>query len=295
MLPEMKRPNKNLGGSEIREMLARAGLTPNKLLGQNFLTDQNILKKIVSSANPKPNETILEVGPGLGALTNLLSETEAHITAVEKDPRIARILENEIAKRRYKNIELVIGDILKMPNDFFLKLGAYRVIANIPYYLTARLLRKLLEEVNPPKEIMVMIQKEVALRILAHPPHMNLLALAIQIYGAPRVLFPVSKGSFWPMPGVDSAVLKIENISKDFFKTNKIDEKLFFKLLKSAFGTKRKTLVNSLEREFQIKKGDARIILKKLELKETARPEELALSDWVGLIHMMEREMIDWD
>lgn len=278
---------------EIREMLARAGLSPNKLLGQNFLVDQNILKKIVTAADPKPDETILEVGPGLGSLTNLLSETDASITAIEKDPKIARVLENEIAKRRDKNIELVIGDILKISDNFFLNLGKYRVIANIPYYLTARLLRKLLEEVNPPKEIIVMIQKEVAERILAKPPHMNLLALATQTYGAPRILFPVSKGAFWPVPEVDSAVLKIENISKDFFKTNKVDEKLFFKLLKSAFATKRKTLVNSLEREFQIKKEDARMILGGLELKETARPEELGLPDWVSLIHMMKREVVD--
>lgn len=279
--------------SEIREMLARAGLTPNKLLGQNFLIDQNILKKIVAAADPKPGETILEVGPGLGALTNFLSETGAKIIAVEKDAKIARILENEIAKHHARNMKLIIGDILKMPDDFFLDLGAYRVVANIPYYLTARLLRKLLEEVSQPKEIVVTIQKEVAERILAHPPHMNLLALAIQTYGTPRILFPVSKGSFWPMPDVDSAVLKIENISKEFFKTNAFDEKLFFKLLKSAFGTKRKTLVNSLEREFEIKKDTLRTILEGLGLSLTVRPEELALSDWVRLIHTIKNEVVD--
>lgn len=273
--------------SEIREKLARAGLSPNKLLGQNFLIDQNILKKIVAAADPKPGETILEVGPGLGALTDFLSETGAKIIAVEKDAKIARVLENEMAKKRGKNIALVIGDILKMPDDFFLKLGSYRVIANIPYYLTARLLRKLLEEVNPPIEIIVMIQKEVAERILAKPPHMNLLALAIQTYGTPRILFPVSRGAFWPMPEVDSAVLKIEKISKEFFKTNAIDEKLFFKLLKSAFGTKRKTLVNSLEREFEIKKETLRATLENLGLKKTTRPEELTLPDWVALIHTL--------
>lgn len=163
------------------------------------------------------------------------------------------------------------------------ELKNYKLIGNIPYYLTSRLLRKFLaDEKHKPREIILTVQKEVAERITAHPPHMNLLALSVQAYGKPEIVEKIPAEAFWPKPKVDSAIIKISEISEDFFTKNKIDQKKFFTLIKTAFSQKRKTLANSLTRFFGNKKI-AEEKIKKAGFANKSRPEELTLKDWTQL------------
>lgn len=270
--------------SEIKQVLLGHGLRPNKLMGQHFLIDENVLAKIIRSSSIRADETILEIGPGLGALTFELAKRAGRVIAVEKDERLCQRLKEEIQKRGAGNIELIRGDILKLSEDLFARISPYKVVANIPYYLTARLLRKLLAEVSSPVEIILTVQKEVAERIAAKPPRMNLLALAAQAYGAPKVLFSISRNAFAPAPNVESAALAVKNISRRNF-SNESEEKMFFKIARAAFQKKRKTLANSL-RDIHGPKN-IREALAKLGKSESARPEELSLKDWITFTRLI--------
>jgi len=257
---------------------------PNKLLGQHFLVDKNILQKIIGAAAIKNTDTVLEVGPGLGILTFEIAKRAGKVAAVEKDPALAETLKKEIEKRGITNIEVIAGDILKMPRELFARIVPYRVIANIPYYLTARLLRKLLEEVAQPKEIIFTIQKEVAERIVSRPPRMSLLALGVQLYGTPKILFTIPKSAFWPVPEVEAALIKIENISKNIFSESGVSESGLFSIARAAFQTKRKILLNSLARQTSIDKASLQITLASLGITRLARSEELSVGQWISLV-----------
>ena len=262
---------------------------PNKLLGQHFLIDKNILEKIIEAASIKNTDTVLEIGPGTGTLTFELAKYAGKVIAVEKDLALAEILKKEILCRGINNVEVTAGDILKMPLEPFARMVPYRVVANIPYYLTARLIRKLLEEVPQPKDILFTIQKEVAERIVSKPPHMNLLALAVQLYGAPKILFTIHKGAFWPVPEVEAALIKIENISKNIFSESGISEPDFFRIARAAFQTKRKILLNSLARQTSIDKASLQITLASLGIALLARPEELGVGQWISLVARLDK------
>ncbi len=270
--------------TEIKKILNEYGVRPNKFLGQHFLVDENILRKIIEAAAIKNTDTVLEVGSGLGILTFEIARRAGKVIAVEKDPVLAEILKKEIKKRGITNIEVTIGDILKMPIGIFARICPYRVIANIPYYLTARLIRKLLEEVPQPKDILFTVQKEVAERIVSKPPHMNLLALAVQLYGTPKILFTIPKSAFWPAPEVEAAVIKIENISKKIFLDVGVSEPDFFRIVRAAFQTKRKILLNSLARPTSTDKASLQIILASLGITPSARPQELDVQQWISLV-----------
>src|SRR3990167_1072977 len=254
---------------------------PNKLLGQHFLIDKNILEKIIEAASIKNTDTVLEIGPGTGTLTFELAKYAGKVIAVEKDLALAEILKKEILCRGINNVEVTAGDILKMPRESFARMVPYWVVANIPYYLTARLIRKLLEEVPQPNDILFTIQKEVAERIVSKPPHMNLLALAVQIYGMPKILFTIPKNAFWPAPEVDAALIAINDISKKNFLDGGVLESDFFKIVRTAFQTKRKILLNSLARQTSINKPSLEIILASLGIAPLARPEELSVRQWI--------------
>jgi 16S rRNA (adenine1518-N6/adenine1519-N6)-dimethyltransferase len=254
---------------------------PNKFLGQNFLIDKNIISKIVRSTPHVANETILEIGPGRGELTFELKKEFTHIVAVEKDSRLVRELKEKIAGT---NIEIISGDILKMTSDFFLSIQPYRVVANIPYYLTSHLLRRLLEDMPQPQGIIVTIQKEVAERVIAKPPDMNLLALSVQMYAEPKILFPITKSAFNPIPKVDSACISITNISRKKFEENGIDEKLFFKMVRATFQGKRKVLPNTLSKVTGKPKSEIIEILKDCDISASARPETVTTEEWIKLV-----------
>lgn len=260
-------------------------------MGQNFLVSRIVLKKIIAAAECSPQKTVLEIGPGLGALTLELARHCGKIIAVEKDSRLVALLEKKLAEEKIANVKIIRGDILKI-NFIDLGLGNYySVVANIPYYLTSRLIRIMLgaaspssdlTKVKPPEDMFLMVQKEVAERIVAKPPRMNLLALSVRAYAEPEILFLVSKEAFSPKPKVDSAFIRIANISNKFFASD-AEEKRFFEITHAAFGGKRKTLDNSLSHNLKIPKIRVTEILKGLSLAGK-RPEMLGLDEWSNIV-----------
>jgi 16S rRNA (adenine1518-N6/adenine1519-N6)-dimethyltransferase len=259
--------------NSVKNILEKFNIKPKKNLGQNFLIDNNILQKIVDEANIKKSDTILEVGPGIGTLTQELANKANQVIAVEKDETMCKILKENL--KDFKNIKIINEDILKFKN----KEKKYKVIANIPYYLTSPLIRKFLEEGNQPEEIILMIQKEVAQRICAKAPNINLLAISVQFYAESKIIFNVSKNCFWPIPRVDSAIIKITPNKVSY----KIDSNLFFKIVKAGFSQPRKQLGGNLSKTLKIEKEKINKILLENNLKPTQRAETLTIEDWKKL------------
>lgn len=247
-----------------------------KSFGQNWLRDEYVLDEIIKSAEIAENDTVLEVGPGLGTLTQKLVATGADIVAVEADkdllPRLGSMFQGKA------NFELINDDILKF--DLSKLNNDYKVVANIPYYLTSNLLRTLLESNNPPSTMVLLVQKEVAQRIMAKPGQMSVLAFSVQYYAKPEYIMDVKKELFDPVPKVDSAVIKISRGQKPAFEA---DIKKLFRLVKAGFGEKRKMLRNSISGGLGIETSLVENLLKDCKLKPTARAQELSLKDWQGL------------
>jgi 16S rRNA (adenine1518-N6/adenine1519-N6)-dimethyltransferase len=200
-------------------------------LGQHFLKSQNIVNQIIKAAELKKSDAVLEVGPGKGILTKALLENTSKVIAIEKDQSLVQYLKDKF--KDTDNLELIEGDIRKY-STFNIQHSIFKVVANIPYYITSRFLRNFLQTERQPSLMVLMVQKEVAQRIMAQPPHMNKLALSVQAYGKPKIIEKVPKKYFSPQPKVDSAIIKIGGISKDFFIKNKINEKKFFNLIRKA-------------------------------------------------------------
>jgi len=259
--------------SNIRKLLQQYNLRPSKRLGQNFLIDPGVLQKIIKTADISKNDTVLEIGPGLGTLTKELAKKAKKVIAVEKDKRLVKILK-EILKD-YKNVEIIHDDVLKIKNY---KIKNYKIVANIPYYLTSPLIRMFLESENPPQEMILTIQKEVAQRICASA-RMNLLAISVQFYSQPKIISYVSKTAFWPQSKVDSAIIKIENIKKP----KNINVKKFFRIVKAGFSSPRKQLANNLSKILKIDREEIKKALTECRLDTQVRAENLSIDDWIKL------------
>jgi 16S rRNA (adenine1518-N6/adenine1519-N6)-dimethyltransferase len=249
---------------EILSIFKKYGTKPLKYLGQNFLIDKSVLEKIINAADLKSDDIVLEVGPGLGALTIELVKRIRKVIAIEKDKTMYQILQKIL---NVKNAKLINADILKINME---KLKFNKVVANIPYYITSPLIRGLLETETKPEEIILMVQKEVAQRICAVPPHMSILSVAVQFYGEPKSISFVSKNSFYPRPKVDSAIIKI--VPK---RIPDVDAKKFFALVKRGFSAKRKMLKNNLPG----------IDLEKIGINPHSRAENLSINDWLKVFH----------
>jgi 16S rRNA (adenine1518-N6/adenine1519-N6)-dimethyltransferase len=262
-----------------KEILKKYRIFPSKRLGQSFLIDKKVLKKIVEVADLSKNDSVLEVGPGIGNLTSELAKRVKKVIAVEKDEKMVEILKERLKEERIENVEIVNEDILKFLPSFKLR-RSYKVVANIPYYLTSRLIRNLLEMERKPKLIVLMVQKEVAQRICAKPPKMNLLAVSVQFYSKPEIISFVSKNCFWPRPKVDSAIIKISNIKEQKAINN---EELFFKIVKAGFSQPRKQLINNLSKKLGIEKEKIRDWLLKNKISPNERAEALSIEDWKRL------------
>jgi 16S rRNA (adenine1518-N6/adenine1519-N6)-dimethyltransferase len=262
-----------------KEILKKYRIFPSKRLGQSFLIDKKVLKKIVEVADLSKNDSVLEVGPGIGNLTIELAKKVKKVIAVEKDEKMVEILKERLKEERIKNVEIVNEDILKFLPSFKLR-RSYKVVANIPYYLTSRLIRNLLEAKRRPKLIVLMIQKEVAQRICAKPPKMNLLAVSVQFYAKPEIVSFVSKNCFWPRPKVDSAIIKISNIKKQ--KPTK-EEKLFFKIVRVGFSHPRKQLINNLSKGLKKNKKIVKEWLLNCGISPDKRAENLSIEEWKRL------------
>ena len=254
-----------------------------KSLGQHFLRNRGALEKIVAAAELVPTDTVLEVGPGEGVLTALLLERAGRVVAVEKDSHLIPVLQKRFAKEIASGkLELIHCDILDLEK---IEPFPYKIVANIPYYITSHFLKTVFTKWLQPKLIVLMIQKEVAQRIMAKPPHMNLLALSVQFYAEPKIVGYVSRGSFQPMPKVDSAIIKLTPKNNNRLLT--IDNGHFFKVIRAGFSEKRKQLLNNLAKNFDTTKEKIKNIFSSAGIKEKARAENLSLQEWEKLAELL--------
>jgi 16S rRNA (adenine1518-N6/adenine1519-N6)-dimethyltransferase len=259
---------------ELKNILKNKDIRPSKRFGQNFLINENASEEIIKTAELKPNDLILEIGPGTGVLTEKIVKLANKVVIIEKDRNMISILKERF--KDIKNIEIIEADILK----YQIELKNYKVIGNLPFYLTAPIIRKLLEIENQPSLMALIIQKEVGQRICVNPPKMNLLATSVQIYSHPEIISYIPKTSFWPTPKVDAAVIKI--IPKEN-KINKPDSNLFFKIIKAGFSQPRKQLINNLSAGLKIDKNKTGEWLKKNNLSPKQRAETLNIKEWLIL------------
>ena len=248
-----------------------------KSLGQHFLKSERALNAIVEAGNLNTNDTVLEIGPGTGALTQKLLATGVKVIAVEKDDALFELLQQKFAG---KNLELIHDDILNFQTS---DLRTYKLIANIPYNITGAILEKFLSVENQPKRIVLLVQKEVAQRIVARDEKESVLSISVKAYGTPRYVETVKAGSFAPSPSVDSAIISIENISKNFF--SEFGEQDFFKLLKAGFKSKRKKLSSNLSSA--VDKAKVLEAFKKLNLDPNIRAENVGIHLWKELAGLL--------
>ncbi len=277
-------PLKSASPLNTANLLREHGLRPNKKLGQNFLQDPAILNKIVSIANVKETDTVLEIGPGLGSLTRHLALNAKEVVAVEIDKKIIPALRSSLAD--YTNATIIEGDILEVAPRDIIHAKSYLVVANIPYYITSAILRHLLENDPRPSMMVLTIQKEVAERICA-AEKLSLLALSVQVFGKPEVAGKIPAGAFYPPPNVDSAVIRIELYPEPRIPAAQLDN--FFKLTKAGFSQKRKTLRNSLSGGLRISTQDAEDLLTKAGIDARRRAETLSLEEWGQLTEVWQK------
>jgi len=250
---------------------------PKKSLGQHWLHDEATLNYICDTADLNPGETVLEIGPGTGTLTKKLLERGAKVLAIEKDEKLAADLD------KYTNLRVVTSDILTFDLGQ-LPIG-YKVVANIPYYLTSNLLRVLSESSNPPAMMVLLVQKEVAARIAAEPGQMSLLAISVQLYYEPELGKTVPAELFDPPPKVDSQVVILRRHAQPLFKD--LDSQKFFQLVRAGFSERRKKLRSSLAGGLGMSKEEANELLKRAGVNPDARAQELSLDQWHDLYRQL--------
>lgn len=228
-----------------KHILKTFDIRASKKLGQNFLIDESIVREIIDAADLSENETVLEIGPGIGTLTQALAETKANVVAVELDNRLLGVLSKTLAG--YENIRVVHGDILKVNIPEIVGVPEFKVVANLPYYITTPILLSLLEQRLPITRLVTMVQKEVAERMAASPGKKDYgaLSVAVQYYTEPKIVAAVPPRSFIPSPAVDSAVIRCDVRKQPPVKVT--SEKMFFRVVKGAFSQRRKTLNNALK------------------------------------------------
>jgi 16S rRNA (adenine1518-N6/adenine1519-N6)-dimethyltransferase len=272
----------------VPALLRRFGLRPDKRLGQNFLVDQSALRKIVEVAAISPEDTVLEVGPGLGGLTSLLASEAHRVVAVELDGRLIPILKQVLSP--YPNVQLLQGDILALNPLELVGASTYKVVANIPYYITSALVRHLLEGDQRPTCLVLTVQREVAERICASPGELSLLALSVQVYGQPQVRARIPAGAFYPPPKVDSALIHVDILSEPVIPIPLLSP--FFRLAKAGFSQKRKTLGNALAASLAWPKYRTESMLLAAGIDPRRRAETLDLAEWGALTRQFTGEKI---
>lgn len=265
-------------------LVRRYGIDPKKSLGQNFLVDASYLDRIVAAADLAPTDVVLEIGPGLGTLTRRLAAQAGHVVAVELDNRLITLLRADFAAQPH--VQIVHSDILETDPPALLAAhlspdalaAGYKVVANLPYYITSLVLRHMLEASPPPQLAVVMVQKEVAERICAKPGDLSLLAVSVQYYALPRIVQRVPAGAFYPTPKVDSAVLRLDVRPEAAVTSVSAEE--FFKVVRAGFGQKRKQLANSLSAGLELPKDITQSALERAGIDPRRRAETLTLDEW---------------
>jgi len=278
--------------SVIQNLCKKYGMTPRRDKGQNFLVDPEVLEDVVGVAALSKQDTVLEIGPGFGVLTQKLVEHAGEVVALEADAVLARHI-TELFRDR-KNLRVIHGDALRI--DPHIR-GSYKLVANIPYQITSRLLRIFLERPDHPDLLVLMIQKEVAERIVAEPGGMSLLSVMVQYYATPEIVRIVPRASFWPEPEVDSAILRIqphpipllkgEGVESPFSSKEKVGMRSedFFRIVRMGFASRRKQLVNNLAAGLKQSKEIIAAHLRLLGFVPTVRAQELSVDQWKELVH----------
>ncbi|GMB01396.1 16S rRNA (adenine(1518)-N(6)/adenine(1519)-N(6))-dimethyltransferase RsmA [Pelosinus sp. IPA-1] len=263
-------------------ILKRFGIRMSKKLGQNFLIDEHVVRSIVEAANITDGDAVLEIGPGIGTLTQGLAEAGANVTAVEIDRRLIEVLAKTL--EGYENIRVVHGDILKINIAEEVMAPRYKVVANLPYYITTPIIMGLLEARMPIDVLVTMVQKEVALRMVAVPGTKDYgsLSVAVQYYTKPEIMFKVPPASFVPPPAVDSAVIRCTVREKPPVEVN---ERVFFRIVKAAFAQRRKTLSNTLKTT-GVPAETLKIILDKAGIDGTRRGETLSIEEFAAIANV---------
>ena len=265
--------------------IKQLGITPRRSLGQNFLVDDGSAKRIVDAAGVQPNDLVFEIGPGLGALTTLLAKRAAHVIAIELDQSLIPPLKTALGDAT--NVEVVHGDALEVNYVALTEAAAHthhftdiRFVGNLPYYITSAAIRTILESDLRFASAVLTVQMEVAERAAAQPSDMSLLAVSVQFYGKPEVLFKLSPSAFYPQPSVESAVLRIVPHTLPLFD----DTALFFRWAKAGFSQPRKQLRNTLATGLNLTKPEVESILAQADIDPTRRPETLLMGEWVALV-----------
>ncbi len=265
----------------LKELCQESGLVPSKRYGQNFLISPSPIQKMISAADINKTDVVVEIGPGFGVLTLALAPISKKVISFEIERKLSGYWEERLEE--YGNIEIVWGNVLNKFAEHSVMFGkSYKVIANLPYQITAPLLRTVLSVKNKPEQIVVMVQKEVAERICAKPGKMSLLAVSVQYYGTTKIIVKVPKGNFWPQPKVDSAVIKIE------VEKRKKEEEKFFKVAKAGFKNKRKQLWRNLSEGLGLDRGLVKDVLKEVVGNEKIRAEQLGIEEWEGIARGLE-------
>ena len=271
---------------DIFPLLQKYQVQPKKSLGQNFLVDPNGLNKVLQAAKISTEDTVLEIGAGLGSLTYLLAQQSRQVVAVELDHRLIAPLREVLAG--FTNVTICEGDMLKLSPDVLIDAERYVVVANIPYYITSALIRHLLEADHKPTRMVLTVQQEVAERILARDGKMSLLALSVQVYGKPELKARIPAGCFYPPPEVDSAVLSIELYEEPIVPSGSLD--LFFKLAHAGFAQKRKTLRNTLATGMNESPAWAERLLTTAGIDPQRRAETLSMQEWKKLVEAYQQQ-----
>lgn len=288
---------------QLKILLQHYHLKPNFTYGQNFLLDEVVLEDVVEAAHVSSSDLVLEIGPGIGNLTRRLCERAGFVLAVEKDPKFLPVLKS--IKKEYSNFRFEIGDVLEydfqqvfkerivnrqqatgVPTiDCSLVPSRYKVVANIPYYVTGKILQVLMTAQHKPESVTLLVQKEVAENIVAGPGKLSILAISVQLYGDPAIVQIVPASRFYPSPKVDSAIVSIAVHGQPKFEM--ADEKKFFKIVKACFAGKRKQLHNSLQNNLHLSPVQVVTILDQLKINPTVRPQELSIQNWIDLSQLI--------
>lgn len=280
---------------QIREICRLFEIKPARSKGQNFLVNEKIYDDIVAAANLGNQDTVIEIGPGLGFLTFKIAGKVKRLIAVELDDKLANYLQIGVNAQDVSNVEIINEDILRFNLDTHLEAKSkYKIVANLPYNITSIFLRLFLSGKRPPESMVLMLQKEVAERIVATPPEMSLLALSVQYYAEASIIREVKAGNFWPEPKVDSAIIKlvVKEEFKNYSEKRLADDKLFFRLAKMGFSAKRKMLKNNLAGGLKIDQKTILDILLKNKFNPLLRAEDLNLDDWQKLFAALREFMV---
>ncbi len=270
---------------ELRNLLHAHHIRPIKAFGQNFLVDRSVLLRIVEAAEVHPDDQVLELGAGTGVLTRELAKRARRVAAVELERDMLSILAE--TTRKFSNVELIERNLLYVDPAEIFGSEAYKLVANLPYYITAPTFRHFLESTNPPCLLVVMVQYEVAQRIVAVPGDLSLLGVSIQFYGKPKIIAHVPARAFYPAPKVDSAILRID--LRDEVPLRRAQRDSFFRLVQAGFSERRKQLHNSLAHRLHRKNVEVQALLMAANIEPSRRAETLSIEEWLRLWHEMEK------